>query len=343
MPGVLVHFVVAQRTLAKWRECSDGPPFEPDDPVAVNAFNHGAVGPDLGYFPGGERLLSDLAHTLRTGALTRALIRSACTDAERAFAWGWLTHVLADQSIHPWIGRGVGELTRDSADVFVDGATEPCGHLRVEMGVDTWFGARFPQARAIRLSPAFGSGAVGFMVDAYERVYGVTLSEDAFARSHRAAAVRVGQALATHGVLHWLRTGGPIERWLPSLPVLLRTCLRSTQVSELALSYLAPVSPEPWLIQGIEAEVDAQADRFLAHYREGAVGLDDHNLDTGRLIRLDPEHTGTLRALRGLRELRDSESPPRPVGPRPSCRRPTHAADRLSAAPSCPALWEVRF
>jgi hypothetical protein len=161
MPGIVLHFLVAEKTLDRWVRSSEPPPFDPDDPSAVNAFFHGAVGPDLGYFPGGDRFLSDLAHCHKTGHLTRSLISRARTDTERAFAWGWLTHVLADRAIHPWIGRMVGQLTRGSSDIFVDGATDPCAHLQVELGVDTWFGVRNPRVRSVRLQPVFGKGGGG--------------------------------------------------------------------------------------------------------------------------------------------------------------------------------------
>ena len=70
MPGVAVHFVLADRVLSRWRGdgvegASSLPPFDVSDPASLNAFYHGAVGPDLGYFPGGHRLLSDLAHCVR--------------------------------------------------------------------------------------------------------------------------------------------------------------------------------------------------------------------------------------------------------------------------------------
>jgi len=300
MPGIVLHFLVAEKTLERWAESSEPPPFDPHDPSAVNAFFHGAVGPDLGYFPGGDRFLSDLAHCHKTGHLTRALISRARTDTERAFAWGWLTHVLADRAIHPWIGRMVGQLTRGSSDIFVDGATDPCAHLQVELGVDTWFGVRNPGVRSVRLQPVFGKGEASLLIEAYELVYGVFLPEEVFVRSHQAVSVRVGQALATMGVLHALRTGGPVERRLPAFPRLIRRALSTQRFRSVALSYLVPVTPPRWLHSAVERELQRQPDLFLAHHRQGVTGLGDHNLDTGRPTELDPLHPGTMRALAAL-------------------------------------------
>jgi hypothetical protein len=122
MPGITLHFVLASRVLQRWSAAPGTAPFDLDDPVARNAFYHGAVGPDIGYLPGGHRILSELAHQVSTGKLTGRLIQSARTPSERAFAWGWLTHVLADREIHPLIGRGVGELVHGCRDTFVPGA-----------------------------------------------------------------------------------------------------------------------------------------------------------------------------------------------------------------------------
>ena len=103
MPGVTLHFLVAQRILDRWRIRDATAPFDLDRPDAVNAFFHGSIGPDLGFFPGGARILSDLAHCVRTGALTNDLVRHARTPVERAYAWGWMSHVLADRG--PSMGR----------------------------------------------------------------------------------------------------------------------------------------------------------------------------------------------------------------------------------------------
>src|SRR5688500_15063891 len=138
MPGITLHFLLANRVLDRWRSAGPGSaggkspderaPFDPHCPRDCNAFLHGALGPDFGYMPGGHRLLSELAHRVRTGELAGRLIRSARTSLERAFAWGWLTHVLADRQIHPLIGRGVGELVHGCRRTFVAGSDDLDSH-----------------------------------------------------------------------------------------------------------------------------------------------------------------------------------------------------------------------
>jgi len=54
------------------------------DPALRAAFLAGTVGPDMGMYPGGEPLFSDLAHYVRSGELARALVRAARSIAARS-------------------------------------------------------------------------------------------------------------------------------------------------------------------------------------------------------------------------------------------------------------------
>lgn len=302
MPGVALHFHLADHALHSWRARVEAPPFDADDPVALNAFYHGAVGPDLGYFPGGRRILSDLAHCVRTGALARVLIRSARTVRERAFAWGWLTHFLADRAVHPLIGQGVGELLTGSRDRFVDGSSHPLAHLRVEMGVDAAVAERAPEVRRRRLSDVFDADSVGFLVRAYATTYGVAVAPEEFLRSHRATTRRVGQALGSMGVMAALMrgTGFPV---VPVIRGALQAAYRNSALRSLSLAYLNPVPPAPWLMEAVDQQVARYSEVFMEHYASGAADLPDVNLDTGRPLDLEDGHPGTLRALEGLTRL----------------------------------------
>lgn len=334
MPGVTLHFLLADRALQAWSRGAGSPPFPATDPEALNAFYHGAVGPDLGYFPGGVRWLSELAHCLRTGALARTLVRSARGPVERAFAWGWVTHVLADQAIHPWVGRGVGELLHGDRDRVVDGSTDLLAHLRVEMGLDAWHAARAPAVRRRRLRPAFHGREIGFLARAYTATYGVKLAEELFLRSHEAAGRRAGQALATLRLVHALMDGGSGFPVLPGVRRALRVLLRFRGLRCVTLAYLTPVRPAPWLLEGVDAEMARHTERFLLAVEHGARDLPDWNLDTGRLIARDPGHPGTRRARAAL-AARTADPGGGPVGSGGALRpglRP--GGPRARAAPS---------
>ncbi len=299
MPGVTLHLVLADRALGRWRDAASAPPVDLDDPVVLNAFWHGAVGPDLGYFPGGHRLLSDLAHCVRTGALVRALLRSAEDACERAFALGWLTHFLGDALIHPLIGRAVGELLTGSRETFVDGSSDLLAHVRVEMGLDAWYGRRHPHVLQRRLSTTFAPGEVGFLARAFASTYGVHLPLDMFDRSLRISTRRVGQALASLRLL-----GGLIEPGgAPVLSVLrgaLDVAYRFGALRCTTLAFLNPVAPAAWLLEDVEGATRVHLARFLRHAADDGATLEDVNLDTGRPLAAEEGHLGTRRALDAL-------------------------------------------
>jgi hypothetical protein len=302
MPGVTLHFLLADQVLSAWRRHTMAPPFDLDDPAALNAFYHGAVGPDLGYFPGGNRLLSDLAHCVRTGALTRRLISTARTVRERAFSWGWLTHYLADEAIHPIIGRGVGELLTGCRDCFVDGSSDMLTHLRVEMGLDAWHAERAPGVRERRLKDVFGPGNIHFLVRAYADTYEVAMNPDDFLHAHSNTTRRVGQALGTMRILAAL-----MDTAARRVPWALRSALRAAYgrdaLRSLGLAYLNPVHPSEWLVEKVGAAMREHVATFLKHYESGAATLRDVNLDTGRPLGLEVEHEGTRRGMAGLARL----------------------------------------
>jgi hypothetical protein len=284
MPGITLHFVLANRVLQRWGASAEGPPFDPDDPKARNAFYHGAIGPDFGYLPGGHRPLSELAHGVRTGALTGRLIRSARTATERAFAWGWLTHVLGDRLIHPIIGRGVGELVHGCRETFVAGAADPDSHLRVEVGVDCLYAARHADARSVRLRPAFDEVSVAFLAHAYEHTYGVTPPQRTMLASHRCAGRRAGQALSSLGLLEGLLRLDSGSRLLARIRWTLKAAGRANLLSGTSLAYLSPVRPSDWLVRAIDDAIQAHTESFMTLYRQGGTDIGDYDLDTGALL-----------------------------------------------------------
>lgn len=60
----------------------------------------GAIAPDMGYFPFGSKLFTDLVHYVRSGDFVHALLVEAKDVNEYAFALGFLCHYMGDKHGH---------------------------------------------------------------------------------------------------------------------------------------------------------------------------------------------------------------------------------------------------
>lgn len=316
MPGVALHLLLADRVLAG--APADGLPFRAADPECRNAFLHGAIGPDAGYFPGSDPFWADLAHYVRTGDLARSLVREAATDVERAFAWGWVTHLLADAAIHPLVNRAAGELVLGDPDRPLAAADDPASHLRVEMGLDLACSAAHPRLRSVRLSPVFPGAGIRFIGRAYRRTYSVAADLRQLLGAHLSAGRLASSLLVLHRLLPRRAAGerrGVLgaPRWdVPAAP---------HRASGLALTqgFLSPVEPAAWLLLRVREETAAFPAAFHSHLDSGLARLPNRNLDTGDLEGEGPPYSRAAAALRALaaRTLRSRSAPASPPAPLP--------------------------
>lgn len=304
MPSVTLHLELAERTLALWRPRRAL--FDARDPIALNAFRQGAFGPDLGYYPGGHRPLSDLAHCLRSGDLTRALFERARTAVQRAFACGWITHVLADHAIHPLIGCAVGELLHGRPDRFADGDQEPVAHVRVEAGLDAVWAVRRPRLRWLPMRPVFDERSAPFLAGAFTETYGVPAPEAELLRCHRLSVRRSRQGL--HLAAWAARTmpqdarGRARLRLQPEEPGVGARLRRALAHSSVPLAFLLPAAPPAWLRAAVDRAMATLPLLFIEELESGLAGIENWNLDTGRPEHADPEHGGRRRALAWIAE-----------------------------------------
>ena len=80
-----------------------------DDLKKAHAYAYGgSVIQDIGYYPFGNHVFSDLAHYVRTGDFVQALIDDSQDLNEYAFALGALSHYVSDINGHPYINLSVG-------------------------------------------------------------------------------------------------------------------------------------------------------------------------------------------------------------------------------------------
>ncbi|MBA4397894.1 MAG: hypothetical protein C0394_11020 [Syntrophus sp. (in: bacteria)] len=101
-------------------------------------FLGGIQGPDINYFPGGDKAVSSLAHYGRPADLGRNLLSLAETHEERAYALGWLMHLTTDVITHPLVNRMILQRFSRECKNGMDPDAYPLGHHRVEWGIDVY-------------------------------------------------------------------------------------------------------------------------------------------------------------------------------------------------------------
>jgi Zinc dependent phospholipase C len=141
--------------------------------VEARAYAYGgALIQDLGYYPFGSHLFTNLTHYVRTGDFVESLIRGATDATEYAFALGALAHYASDNAGHPMaVNRGVPMMyPKVRAKVgpralYID---DPARHVMVEFAFDV-------------LRVARG----GYVAQAYHDRIGFEVSKDALERAVR--------------------------------------------------------------------------------------------------------------------------------------------------------------
>jgi hypothetical protein len=98
------------------------------------AFQAGSLAPDLGFFPGGPRRLSERIHHEFSGDFLRALRDEAEDEIDGAFAAGWALHLYTDCAIHPWVNARIEALLKDNERHLVP--NPDLWHMRSEWGID---------------------------------------------------------------------------------------------------------------------------------------------------------------------------------------------------------------
>jgi hypothetical protein len=100
----------------------------------------GAIIQDMGYYPFGSKLFSDLTHYVRSGDFVEALIRDSQDLNEYAFAIGALCHYCADNDGHPIAtNTSVPILYPKLRRQYGNNVTydeNPAAHIQTEFGFD---------------------------------------------------------------------------------------------------------------------------------------------------------------------------------------------------------------
>lgn len=277
MPHFALHILLASRVA----EAGDGQCPELKDPAWNNAFLHGSIGPDMGFFPGGEHLLSMAAHAVRSGDLARRLHATAETPEQWAFARGWLTHMIGDILIHPLINRAAAaQMERECTAATM--ASHRNAHIRIELGLDTRYVARLDPGTT-RLRPFFDAATARWIQAAFRKVHGVQLETRAILRSHH-QVVRLQRPLRLLERLLIIgnRPGHPLRH------LVLRGLLASEQLarwrlgaSSTAAAFLGALRPSGSLVATVDEIIREFPTSFTAFSRLILEGGMNYSLDRG--------------------------------------------------------------
>src|SRR5271155_3112299 len=117
------------------------PQATPEDLKTAHGYAYGGcVIQDMGYYPFGNKLFSDLLHYVRTGDFIEALLRDSQDINDYAFALGAMAHYAADNNGHRMaVNLSVPMLYPKLKKKFGDVVTydeNPAAHLKTEFGFD---------------------------------------------------------------------------------------------------------------------------------------------------------------------------------------------------------------
>ena len=282
----------------------------------------GAIIQDIGYYPFGNKLFTNLTHYVRSGDFIEALIAEARDRNELAFALGALAHYAADSSGHS-IGtnRAVPIIYPELRAKYGDEVTyaeHPSSHIKAEFGFDVLQVARG------RYAPEEYHDFIGFKVSedvmkrAFQRVYCLELKEVFVSLDLAIATYRkaVSDTLPQLTRVAWEMKKDEIEKAAPGITSekFIYNISRSDYEKEFGHEYEKPsftsklmaavlrVLPKIGLLKGFAFKVPPpeaeelflqSVDDTISRYRQllaradGKLDLPNVDFDTGR-----PTHAG---------------------------------------------------
>jgi hypothetical protein len=195
-----------------------------DELIQAHAHAYGgAIVQDMGYYPGGNKLLSDLTHYFRSGDFIVALLRDSSTLNQYAFALGALAHYAADTDGHPMAtNQVVPELypkLRKKYGTTVTYEDDPLAHIKTEFGFDVL------QVAKGRYASDSYRDFIGFQVDlpllnqAFLETYGIELSTVIKDEEHAANTYRycVSTLIPRATRVAWNLKQNEIQKDLPGM------------------------------------------------------------------------------------------------------------------------------
>jgi Zinc dependent phospholipase C len=200
------------------------PASTPDELKTAHSYAYGGcVIQDLGYYPFGSHLFSDLVHYVRTGDFVQALIRDSQDLNEYAFALGALAHYVADNQGHRVaVNLAVPMLYPKLRAKYGDTVVydqNPMAHLRTEFGFDVLEVAKG------RYAPDAYRDFIGFEISkplldkAFQETYSVELKSvfSDFDLSVGTYRYSVSKAIPTATKVAWETNKDQIQKDIPGI------------------------------------------------------------------------------------------------------------------------------
>ncbi len=278
MPACGIHLELASRVLRDWSIEKAMQPFPIASPGCVGSFYVGCLAPDIGYFPMGDSLVSDLAHYIRTGDLARALVNTSRDSREVAFAWGWVSHLLADISIHPLINQAAAETIFGKRYPEVPFANDPPTHIKVEVGLDAWIPASVQWSTNPKLPILAPSSMLNLLPRVFQQIHGVTISKTRLQIAYQFMR-KLAASHTDFGKIFRKENPGRF-----SSRAYFRLAKFANQISSNRNldAMLHPLPPPRWLIQETSKTLDHFPADFNQLIQSGIPSLLNYNLDTGK-------------------------------------------------------------
>ena len=183
----------------------------------------GAIIQDMGYYPYGNKLFSDLTHYVRSGDFVQALLRDAGSPCDYAFALGALAHYAADNEGHSLaVNLAVPVLYPKVRKKYGDVATyedNPAAHLKTEFGFDVI------EVAQGRFAPDAYREFIGFEVAqplldrAFRETYGIELASLLVNESRAIGSYRhvISSTIPKATRVAWALRKDEIQRDTPSM------------------------------------------------------------------------------------------------------------------------------
>ena len=292
-----------------------------DDLRKAHAYAYGGcLIQDMGYYPFGNRLFSDLVHYVRSGDFVAALLEEASDVNEYAFALGALSHYASDIIGHPFVNRAVAENFPKLKNKYGPSVTfeqNPKAHIQTEFGFDV------VQVSKQRYTSDAYHDFIGFQVSkpvlerAFLKTYGIKLA-DVFASldlsigsyrrsissiipqmtrvallSKKDAMVKEDPSFARKKFLYNLKRAEYEKEWGTSyqkpgwgahlLALLFRMVPKAGPFKAVSFKMPSPET-ETLYLKSINSTVD-QYRIYLQELKAGTLSLENKDFDTGKQTR----------------------------------------------------------